>query len=238
MDRYKEIKSKLSKDEIIKCNAIIHGASVAAGVVGAGLAQIPLSDNALITPIQIFMITSLGAVFHHKIIKSAAKGLLLTFATAFIGRGISELVVGWIPGLGNVINASTAATITEGVGWLAVKYFKELPEISTKVTTQNKKPRGPQNMSEGYARASKEYEDKLKKQAEEFLNQKINLEKNFETYEKLLDKYVQVIKDLQGEKDRTKEENRILLEILGTYMSLKDLNKLLNHHSEDDHSEK
>lgn len=46
----------LTDDQELMCHGIIHSASVAAARVGAGLAQIPLSDNVVITPIQIGMI--------------------------------------------------------------------------------------------------------------------------------------------------------------------------------------
>ena len=81
-----------------ECHTIIHTASVAAGGVGAGLAQIPGSDNAVITPIQLTMTISLGRVF---------------------GKSLR------IPGIGNAINATTAAGITEAMGWLLAKEFDE-----------------------------------------------------------------------------------------------------------------
>ena len=46
-----------------KCHAIIHTAATLAGAVATGLAQIPLSDAAVITPIQIAMIIGIGKVF-------------------------------------------------------------------------------------------------------------------------------------------------------------------------------
>jgi uncharacterized protein (DUF697 family) len=33
--------------------------------------------------------------------------------------------VGWVPGLGNAINATTAAGLTEAVGWAADAYFSD-----------------------------------------------------------------------------------------------------------------
>lgn len=44
-------------------------------------------------------------------------------AAATVGRAVSQVLVGWIPGLGNAINASTAAALTESVGWLLAKEF-------------------------------------------------------------------------------------------------------------------
>ncbi len=44
----------------------------------------------------------------------------LTAASAEItGRTISQLLVGWIPGWGNAINATTAFSVTEAIGWAA-----------------------------------------------------------------------------------------------------------------------
>ncbi len=56
-------KEKLPKDLYNKCNVIIHGASVACGAVGAGLAQLPCADAVPITTAQVGMIVALGQVF-------------------------------------------------------------------------------------------------------------------------------------------------------------------------------
>lgn len=107
----------MTDDQKEKCHLIIHSASTAAAGVGAGLAQIPLSDNAVIMPIQIAMIIGLGKVFHQNITDSAAKGLALASIGTLIGRGTVQVLLGWIPVLGNAINATTAAGITEALGW-------------------------------------------------------------------------------------------------------------------------
>lgn len=106
-----------------KCHGIIHTASVAASAVGGGLAQIPCSDNALITPIQLGMIVSLGRVFNIELSESAAKATLASVAGATLGRAISQVLIGWIPGIGNMVNASTAAAVTESIGWMIVEDF-------------------------------------------------------------------------------------------------------------------
>ena len=107
-----------------KCGSIIHLASGAAALVGSGMAQIPMSDAILIAPIQIKMLTALGVVFNIKLSESAAKGLFASLAASCVGRSASQLMVGWIPVLGNIINAGTAAGLTEAVGWLAVEHFQ------------------------------------------------------------------------------------------------------------------
>lgn len=125
MTMAKKNKINIPKDQMNKCNAIIHGASVAAGGVGIGMAQIPLADNAVITPIQIGMIIALGKVFDQEVSKSAATAILGGMAASFVGRGISQVLVGWVPFLGNAVNTATAAGITEAIGWTVVDNFSK-----------------------------------------------------------------------------------------------------------------
>lgn len=108
-----------------KCHAIIHTASTAAAGVGAGLAQIPGSDNALLTPIQLTMTIGLGKVFEIDLSESAALAAIGSVAASTVGRTISQFLVGWIPGIGNAVNATTAAALTESMGWLLADQFSK-----------------------------------------------------------------------------------------------------------------
>lgn len=113
----------MSDRQKAKCHAIIHSASLSAGAVGAGLAQIPGSDNAIITPIQLVMTVSLAKVFDIELADSAAIATLASTAASTVGRTASQLILGWLPVAGNIINACTAATITETIGWLLAEDF-------------------------------------------------------------------------------------------------------------------
>ena len=46
-------------------------------------------------------------------------------AAATIGRTASQVLIGWIPGVGNIINATTAATLTEAIGWIMANEFEK-----------------------------------------------------------------------------------------------------------------
>lgn len=184
-------KLNLPPDIQKKCKAIIHTASVSAGGVGTGLAQIPLSDNAVIVPIQIGMIVSLGKVFELNITESAAKSIIASAGASIAGRSVTQVLWGWIPGLGNAINTATAAGLTEAIGWLAVKNFYE-----RWIKDRNKGRLDA--MKAGYVEASGEYERKLRKQAEEFLNQIKDVRREKEEYKKLLDEYEQYIRTLEA----------------------------------------
>lgn len=105
------------------CHGVIHTASAAAAATGAGLAQLPCSDNAVITPIQLTMTIALGRVFGIELTESAAKATMISMAGASVGRTISQVLVGWIPGFGNAVNAVIAAGVTETLGWLLAEDF-------------------------------------------------------------------------------------------------------------------
>lgn len=184
-------KVKLTDAQKIKCNAIIHPASVAAGGVGTGLAQIPLADNVIITPIQIAMITSLGAVFGIRVTEGVAKGILTGFAASLVGRGVVQVLVGWIPGVGNAINTATAAGITEAIGWMAVAHFFD--------AQQHDLAKGKvDGMKEGYNAASEEYEGKLRKQANDFIRQHAVHKDEVGRYEQLLTEYEEYIAEVEN----------------------------------------
>lgn len=183
-------KIDIPKDMMDKCNVIIHGASAACGGVGTGLAQIPASDNAVIVPIQIGMIIGLGTVFELNITESTAKSIIASAGATIAGRTVSQFLVGWIPGIGNAINTATAAGVTEVIGWIAVSNFYER-------WIEDRNKGRVEGMKDGYTEASGEYERKIRRQAEEFLNQMKDVKKEHDEYEKLLDEYEAYIKELE-----------------------------------------
>jgi uncharacterized protein (DUF697 family) len=122
----KKGKCLMTTEQTITCNAIIHTASAAAGAIGAGLAQIPCSDSLVIVPIQTAMVIAIAKVFGFEISDGAAKAAITSAAASAVGRGISQIGAGWIPIAGNILNAATAASITEGIGWaVAAEYDSE-----------------------------------------------------------------------------------------------------------------
>lgn len=105
------------------CHSIIHSASAAAGAVGFGLAQLPLTDNAVIVPIQATMTIALGQVFGLEFTKRAAAATAASATGTLLGRTASQLGAGWILIAGNVLNAGTAVSITEALGWMLADDF-------------------------------------------------------------------------------------------------------------------
>lgn len=107
-----------------KCRRIIHGSALIGGLVASGLAQIPASDNAVLVPLEIIMVLTLGHVFGIRLRHSYRISLILTAAATMIGRAVSEVLVGWIPVIGNLFDALTAIAVIEGLGWMVAKEFR------------------------------------------------------------------------------------------------------------------
>ncbi|MEA1884147.1 MAG: hypothetical protein U9N62_06480 [Thermotogota bacterium] len=125
----------MTQEQNKRCQAIIHTAAGSCSAVGFASSQIPGSDNAIMAPIQITMIISLGGVFGVTIDKSWAKSLLGSFIATITGRALSQALVGWIPGLGNVVNAGTAAALTEAIGWAVAKDLENADEPSKRTAS-------------------------------------------------------------------------------------------------------
>lgn len=85
----------------------------------------PGSDSVAIIPLQTAMITAIGQEHGVSMSKGVAADLLLTFSATVAGRTASQYLVGWLPVYGNILNATTAAAITEAIGWAADAYFEK-----------------------------------------------------------------------------------------------------------------
>lgn len=115
----------MTSEQKKKCHKIIHSASVSAAAVGAGLAKVPLADSAILVPIQLTMVISLGKVFGRTISESSGKAAIASASATAIGRTAVKTLTGWIPIAGEIISASTAASLTEAIGWLIAEEFDE-----------------------------------------------------------------------------------------------------------------
>jgi uncharacterized protein (DUF697 family) len=119
----------MTDDQEKKCHITIHTAASAAAAVGSGLAQLPGSDNIPLVAIQISMAIALGSIFNAQVSETAARGMVMTALASMTGpviaRTISQWFIGWIPVAGNLVNATTAAAITEAIGWILANEFDQ-----------------------------------------------------------------------------------------------------------------
>ena len=89
------------------------------------------------------MAVALGKIFDVQVSETAGRGMVMTALASMIGpvvaRVTTQIFVGWLPWIGNTVNATTAAAITEAVGWnLAYEFEKsaEQAEPPTEVQTE------------------------------------------------------------------------------------------------------
>lgn len=123
----------MTPEQHTQCHVAIHTGSAAAAGIGAGLAQLPGSDAPVIMTIQVAMGFALGKIFNIQLSEATVRTSIFTAAAIvsgpIIARTATQLLIGWIPGVGNAVNAATAAAITEAIGWiLADEYGKQSSE--------------------------------------------------------------------------------------------------------------
>lgn len=120
-------KSKVHMPKAIekKCHVAIHTATTATAAAGA--IPLPMSDAIPITAAQIGMIISLGKIFDLTLSQSAAKSIISVTVTQQAGRAIFTNILKAVPGAGtiagSVIGATTAAALTEALGWIVADDF-------------------------------------------------------------------------------------------------------------------
>lgn len=118
-------KVHMPKDLKKKCQVAIHSATAAAAAAGA--IPIPMSDAIPITAAQIGMVVALGRAFDITLSESAAKSIIGVGITQQAGRAIASNILKAIPGVGTIaggfVGASTAAALTEALGWVIADDF-------------------------------------------------------------------------------------------------------------------
>jgi uncharacterized protein (DUF697 family) len=110
------------KDNI--AGAIIHGVATEAGVVGLATAQIP-GDRIVIGAQQIDMVLRLAKVYEKRLDRAGATAIAKAALAAVVGPEAVNQVIKYVPGVGNIANMTVAGSITEAIGWTAVKMLKD-----------------------------------------------------------------------------------------------------------------
>lgn len=121
-------KVKMGQEVKIKCHIAIHTATAAAAAAGA--IPIPMSDAVPITTAQIAMVVAIGKAFDVSISETVARSLIGITLTQQAGRALVSNILKAVPGagtvVGGVIGATTAAGLTEALGWLIANDFQRI----------------------------------------------------------------------------------------------------------------
>lgn len=109
-------------DKSSAAHKIIAAAVTAAG--GIGLIPIPLSDASLLIPTQIGMVAGLAALY--RLQDRIGSSLVLPFIGECAGLVTATSLTKLIPGLGSLINAGVAGSITAAMGKFVQNSFEEI----------------------------------------------------------------------------------------------------------------
>jgi uncharacterized protein (DUF697 family) len=107
-----------------QARAAIHTAGALAGAVGL-LSPIPGPDAALIAPIQAILVLRLASVYGVRPSAAALKSAGYAALGQVVGKGSARLLTAFVPGLGSVVRAGVAASMTEAIGWAVVENLEE-----------------------------------------------------------------------------------------------------------------
>jgi len=113
---------------------IIHGVAAASATAAGAWASIPIvgpfsiivgADTPVLASLTAGMVVSLGKLFGHSYTKGAVMGVVGNLVGLVFGVNIARGLAAIIPGPGTAINAGTAATLQEAIGWAFYTIFKE-----------------------------------------------------------------------------------------------------------------
>ncbi len=139
------------KDEIV--DKWIMGASMTAAAIGA--LPIPGSDIVPLTACQIGLILKIGSVYGYKLSREDARALIGPTLSGMIGRTIFRQLVKLFPGVGWLVAAAIAGSITYALGKTMKMYFKSGMTIPIEQLGQ---------IAVEYAKEAKQYEDIFKEE--------------------------------------------------------------------------
>lgn len=117
-----EAKVEAIKEKRGKAAAIIGAAAAAASATGA--IPIPASDAPLLVAEQTVMIAGLAGLY--RLAKDALKKAYLPMVAKSIGLMTASSLSKLVPGLGSVISAVVAGTLTSAMGWYVQRDFEKI----------------------------------------------------------------------------------------------------------------
>lgn len=116
-------KSNISlKDQ--QATSAIKWAMAAASTAG-GVNPLPLSDAAIIVPIQMALAARLANIYGFGLMGSSVTALIKAQVLSLVGRQMAASLTKMIPVLGQFINAAVAGVITGGIGYALMALYRK-----------------------------------------------------------------------------------------------------------------
>lgn len=123
-------KVKMPEEKKIQCQKVIHTAATASATAGA--LPIPMSDTIPISAAQIVMVIGIGKIFDFEVSQAVAKTIVGVGLAQQAGRAVFSNILKCVPGAGSVlggfVGGTTAAAVTEALGWLVADDFYRMSQ--------------------------------------------------------------------------------------------------------------
>ncbi|MDD2760784.1 MAG: hypothetical protein PHH11_10885 [Methylomonas sp.] len=114
------------EDRRVKAGEIIDDIAQTAATLTAIFSQIPGMGVATLTKLYLEMASKIAALFGRKLESQEAKSLVLAACNFYSTDIVQKSVLGWIPLIGNIINAKITYDLTKNIGWFLYKHFEEI----------------------------------------------------------------------------------------------------------------
>jgi uncharacterized protein (DUF697 family) len=112
-------------DRRVEASKIIGNIAQTAATLTAVFSQIPGMGVATLTKLYLEMATKIATLFGHKLEPQVAKSLVLDACNRYAADIFQKSVLGWIPLIGNIINAKITYDLTKNIGWFLYNHFEQ-----------------------------------------------------------------------------------------------------------------
>lgn len=109
---------------------IIDDTAASAATMTAVFSQVPGMGAATLTKLYFEMAAKIATLFDQELKSQEARTLVLAACNRYAKSIVEKSVLGWIPLLGNAINAKITYDLTQNVGWYFYDYFDGLANTS------------------------------------------------------------------------------------------------------------
>lgn len=118
----------IEKERKVMAAKIIDEVATSAATATAVFSQIPGMGIATLTKLYLDMAKKLAALFNQELESQTARTLVMSGCERYATAIFNKSVLGWIPLIGNVINAKITFTLTQDIGWFLYNHFAETYE--------------------------------------------------------------------------------------------------------------
>lgn len=120
-----EMNASTEEKRKIMATKIIDNVAKTAATTSAIFSQIPGMGLTTLSKLYFDMAKELAALFNQELETSVARSIVIAGCENHAKAIFNKSVLGWIPLIGNLINAKITFTLTQNIGWFFYNHFVE-----------------------------------------------------------------------------------------------------------------